>query len=141
MCRVGARESVKTGVPQTLVATSRGRSFGPVVERLSPSDTIPPVLILAVIIFGLGVGWIVQLALGRTSRQVDWTMAFVAGIGGSFVGGLLASLISGDGLAIKPSGLIGSLVGALIITLAWQAYNKRQRAAERTEASKPWEHS
>lgn len=98
-------------------------------------------LILAVIVFGMAIGWIVQLALGRTSRQVDWTMAFVAGLGGSFVGGLLASLIAGDGLALKPSGLIGSLVGALIITLAWQAYNKRQNAAARAPEKKPWEHS
>ncbi|MFK8023526.1 MAG: GlsB/YeaQ/YmgE family stress response membrane protein [Ilumatobacter sp.] len=89
-------------------------------------------LILAIIVFGMGVGWLVQIALGRSSRQVDWTMALVAGLGGSLLGGLLGSLIAGDGLALKPSGLIGSFVGAVIITLGWQAYNKRQRAAERS---------
>ncbi len=98
-------------------------------------------LILAIIVFGMSVGWVVQLALGRTSRQIDWTMAFVAGLGGSFVGGLLASLIAGDGFALKPSGLIGSLVGALIITLTWQVYNKRQNAAARAPEPKPWKHS
>ena len=36
------------------------------------------------------------------------TLALVAGLGGSFVGGLLASLLAGDGLAFKPSGIIGS---------------------------------
>jgi uncharacterized membrane protein YeaQ/YmgE (transglycosylase-associated protein family) len=44
-------------------------------------------------------------------------MAIIAGIAGSFVGGLLASLIAGDGLALKPSGVIGSLIGAIIITV------------------------
>lgn len=98
-------------------------------------------LILAIIVFGMAVGWIVQLALGRNRGQIDWQMAFFAGLGGSFVGGLLASLIAGDGIALKPSGLIGSLVGALIITLAWQAYNRRQQDAARTPEPKPWEHS
>lgn len=98
-------------------------------------------LILAIIILGMAVGWIVQLALGRTRRQIDWTLALVAGFGGSFVGGLLASLIAGDGLALRASGLIGSFVGALIITLIWQAVTKRQHAAEREPDKKPWEKS
>ena len=99
-------------------------------------------LILALLVAGIAVGWVVQLLLGRSQSQVDWTMAFVAGIGGSFVGGLLASLLAGDGLAIRPSGLIGSFVGALIITLAWQQWNKKQRADARAAADrKPWDKS
>lgn len=73
-------------------------------------------LILAIIIGGMFVGWLAQLILGRTSRTTNWGLALIAGIGGSFVGGLLASLIAGDGLEIKASGLIGSFVGALIVT-------------------------
>jgi uncharacterized membrane protein YeaQ/YmgE (transglycosylase-associated protein family) len=46
-------------------------------------------------------------------------MAFATGIAGSFVGGLLASLLAGDGLELRPSGLIGSIVGAVIVTAAW----------------------
>jgi len=87
-------------------------------------------LILALIVAGMAVGWIAQLILGRTSRQVDWTMAFVAGVGGSFLGGLLFSLVAGDGLAIAPSGLIGSLIGALIVTAVWQAVSRRSGADE-----------
>lgn len=73
-------------------------------------------LILAIIIGGMFVGWLAQLILGRTSRTTNWGLALIAGIGGSFVGGLLASLLAGDGLEIKASGLIGSFVGALIVT-------------------------
>ncbi len=73
-------------------------------------------LILAIIIGGMFVGWLAQLILGRTSRTTNWGLALIAGIGGSFVGGLLASLIAGDGLEIRASGLIGSFVGALIVT-------------------------
>ena len=61
-------------------------------------------LILAIIVAGMFVGWIAQLVLGADSRSVDWGMALIAGVAGSFVGGLLASLIAGDGLDIRPSG-------------------------------------
>jgi uncharacterized membrane protein YeaQ/YmgE (transglycosylase-associated protein family) len=71
-------------------------------------------LILAVIVVGLAAGWVAQLVLGK-GRQVDWTMALVTGLVGSFVGGLLASLVAGDGLRIRPSGLIGSILGAIVV--------------------------
>lgn len=82
-------------------------------------------LILAILVAGLFVGWLAQLLLGADSQRIDWGMALVAGFGGSFVGGLIASLIAGDGLALKPSGLIGSLVGAVVVTAGWQAYRRR----------------
>jgi uncharacterized membrane protein YeaQ/YmgE (transglycosylase-associated protein family) len=91
-------------------------------------------LVLAIVIGGIFVGWIAQLLLGRRSTQVDWMMALVAGIGGSFVGGLLFSLLAGDGLAIAPSGLIGSLIGALVVTVIWQAISRKQRADDRATA-------
>jgi uncharacterized membrane protein YeaQ/YmgE (transglycosylase-associated protein family) len=94
------------------------------------------VLILGIIGFGVIVGWLAQFILGRDGRPTDWGMALVAGIGGSFVGGLLFSLIAGDGLALKPSGIIGSVVGALIITAVWQWYAGRKRAAEDAAAKK-----
>ena len=56
-------------------------------------------------------------------------MALVAGLVGSFVGGLLISLIAGDGLDLRPSGLIGSFVGAVLVTLAWSAWGSRARTA------------
>lgn len=79
----------------------------------------------------MAIGWIVQLILGRNTRQVDWALALAAGLIGSFVGGLLFSLLAGDGLALRPSGLIGTFVGALIVTLVWQAVAKNRRADQR----------
>ena len=66
------------------------------------------------------VGAAAQFLLGRSNRRIDWTMALVAGLAGSFVGGLLASLIAGDGLAFRPSGIIGSILGAVIISAIWR---------------------
>ncbi len=77
-------------------------------------------LILGILAGGMAIGGLAQLILGRAGRNIDWGMALGAGIGGSFVGGLAASLIAGDGLALRPSGIIGSLIGALIVTLVWQ---------------------
>ena len=73
------------------------------------------VLIIALILFGMLVGAAAQLLLGRGGKGIDWTMAFVAGLVGSFVGGLLASLVSGDGIELRPSGIIGSVVGAVLV--------------------------
>ena len=75
------------------------------------------VLLLGLLVFGLFVGWIAQMLVGMGTRPDGRTL--VAGLVGSFVGGLLASLIAGDGLALRPSGLIGSLVGAVVVLLVW----------------------
>jgi len=42
------------------------------------------------------------------------------------VGGLLTSLVFGDGLAFKPSGLIGSILGATLVLFVVRAISKRQ---------------
>ncbi len=85
----------------------------------------PGMLILGIILFGMLIGAAAQLILGRDGGQVDWGMALGSGIAGSFVGGLLASLLAGDGLELRPSGIIGSLIGALIVTVGWRAMRSR----------------
>jgi uncharacterized membrane protein YeaQ/YmgE (transglycosylase-associated protein family) len=86
---------------------------------------LPRMLVLAIILFGMLVGAGAQLIVGRQGGRIDWPMAFCAGIVGSFVGGLLISLLSGDGLALRPSGILGSLAGAILLTLGWQWYRNR----------------
>jgi uncharacterized membrane protein YeaQ/YmgE (transglycosylase-associated protein family) len=78
------------------------------------------VLILAIIVFGMVVGGLAQLVLGQSARRMDWGMALVAGLVGSLVGGLLVSLLAGDGLDLHPSGIIGSVAGAVVVTAIWQ---------------------
>ena len=72
-------------------------------------------IILGIFGFGLLLGWIANLILGGGSRPQDWGPLLIAGFSGSFVGGLLLSLLSGDGFALRPSGIIGSIVGAVIV--------------------------
>jgi uncharacterized membrane protein YeaQ/YmgE (transglycosylase-associated protein family) len=86
-------------------------------------------LILGLILFGMLVGAGAQLILGKSAKGIDWTLALAAGLIGSFVGGLLISLLSEDGLQLRPSGIIGSLIGALLVTAAWQWYRRRSKAS------------
>jgi len=86
-------------------------------------------LIIAIILFGMIAGAAAQLLLGRSTRGIDWSLAFGAGLVGSFVGGLLISLLAGDGLDLRPSGLIGSIVGAVIVTAGWLWFKRRSNTA------------
>ena len=75
------------------------------------------VLLLGILAFGFLCGWLAQLILGQGTRPDGRTL--VAGLVGSLVGGLIGSLLAGDGLALKPSGIIGSIVGAIIVLAIW----------------------
>ncbi len=85
-------------------------------------------LIIGIILFGMLIGAGAQLILGKGAKGIDWGLAIVAGLVGSFVGGLLISLLSGDGLEFRASGIIGSIVGAILITAGWM-YAKGRSAA------------
>jgi uncharacterized membrane protein YeaQ/YmgE (transglycosylase-associated protein family) len=93
-------------------------------------------LVLAIILFGMIIGAGAQLIVGRSHGRIDWTRAIVAGLVGSFLGGLLISLLSGDGLALKPSGIIGSLVGAIVITAGWSWWDNRNKPTAADRAAK-----
>jgi uncharacterized membrane protein YeaQ/YmgE (transglycosylase-associated protein family) len=97
------------------------------------------VLILGLVVFGFFVGWVAQLIVGG-GRRVDWAQSLVAGLVGSFVGGLVISLLAGDGLRLRPSGILGSIGGAVVVLLIWNAvrrssHQKQNAAALKTRRS------
>lgn len=72
--------------------------------------------LIAFLVIGLVAGLIARALIpGNQSMGVFATTAL--GIVGSFVGGMLGSLLNsrGDYLAIAPSGLIFSVVGAMVV--------------------------
>jgi uncharacterized membrane protein YeaQ/YmgE (transglycosylase-associated protein family) len=85
-------------------------------------------LIIGILVFGMAVGAIAQLLLGQRGRSIDWAEALIAGLVGSFVGGLIISLLAGDGIRFRPSGIIGSIGGALIVSATWAWWRQRQAA-------------
>lgn len=78
-------------------------------------------LILGIIVLGMVVGGLASILVGGGNfRTINWGQAILAGLLGSFVGGLLVSLLTGHGLELHPSGLIGSFVGAVLVLLVWR---------------------
>ena len=77
--------------------------------------------IIWMLVLGVIAGFVARaLVPGDDSMGVGATI--VLGIIGSFVGGFLGALIFGkdaiEGL-LQPSGIIGSIIGAVIVTLGW----------------------
>ncbi len=84
--------------------------------------------IIGMIIIGLIAGFQARAIVpGDDSMGIVPTV--VLGIVGSFVGGLLASLLfQGDGDFLQPSGLIGSIIGAIIALVIYNAVTGRKRS-------------
>ena len=83
-------------------------------------------LILGIIVFGVVVGWAARTLLGR--RDLSWGKTISFGLIGSFVGGLVISLAAGDGLKLCLSGIIGSILGAIVVILGDQFVARRRHA-------------
>jgi uncharacterized membrane protein YeaQ/YmgE (transglycosylase-associated protein family) len=71
-------------------------------------------LILAFILVGMIAGWIAEKVV-YPKWKVDWTEAFIVGIAGSFLGGLVVNLSAGQGFTLHPAGIIGSILGAIVL--------------------------
>lgn len=80
-------------------------------------------LLLTILVLGIAAGWAAQAVVGT---RHNWTEAALVGVAGSFVGGALTSLLAGDGFALRPSGLIGSIAGAIIVLLIWTRLRARR---------------
>ena len=94
------------------------------------------IAVMSLIVFGMAIGAVAQLILGQRRRNIDWTRAIVAGLVGSFIGGLVLSLLFGDGLELRPSGIIGSLGGAILVTLGWRWWDNRKKPTAAQRAAK-----
>ncbi|MEN3357705.1 MAG: hypothetical protein V7637_1687 [Mycobacteriales bacterium] len=83
--------------------------------------------IIVLLIVGLIAGALARLLVpGRDPMGVGATI--VLGVVGSFIGGFLGYVIfhkdASQG-ALQPSGIIGSVIGAVIALLAYRAMNRR----------------
>ena len=85
-------------------------------------------LVLALILIGMVAGAIAERVV-YPEWKIDWTEAFTVGVAGSFLGGLLANLIAGEGFSLHPSGLVGSIVGAIVLLAILKWVRGRIRAA------------
>ncbi len=84
-------------------------------------------LLIYLLIVGLVAGALARLLVpGRDSIGIGGTI--VIGAIGSFVGGFLGYLIFNNDVnegALQPSGIIGSIVGAVIVLLIYRRLNRK----------------
>lgn len=79
------------------------------------------VLLFYMVIVGIAAGWFAWVILGkskalqRPDRKPNWAALLGLGVAGSFVGGLAVSFLFGDGMVLRPSGMIASVLGALVV--------------------------
>ena len=85
--------------------------------------------ILVMLVIGLIAGFIARaLVPGDDSMSILATI--LLGIVGSFVGGLLADVLfrsDAEVVGLAPAGLLGSIVGAIIVLLIYNAVTERRR--------------
>jgi uncharacterized membrane protein YeaQ/YmgE (transglycosylase-associated protein family) len=90
-------------------------------------------LIVSIIVVGLIAGAVARLLIpGKQSMSVVMTIAL--GIVGSFVGGFLGYLIFHKDAAngfLQPSGIIGSIIGAVLVILIWSRVGGRSTTRTR----------
>ncbi|WP_018637105.1 GlsB/YeaQ/YmgE family stress response membrane protein [Parafrankia elaeagni] len=83
--------------------------------------------IVVMILLGLIAGAVARLVLpGPDPIGILGTIG--VGIVGSFVGGFLGYVLFGKDLgegALQPSGVIGSIIGAIIVLAVWRSINGR----------------
>jgi uncharacterized membrane protein YeaQ/YmgE (transglycosylase-associated protein family) len=69
---------------------------------------------LIFLLFGFIVGLIAR-ALLPGAQQMGIVRTTLIGVAGSFIGGLIGNLISGDALRVHSAGWIGSIIGAIVL--------------------------
>jgi uncharacterized membrane protein YeaQ/YmgE (transglycosylase-associated protein family) len=84
--------------------------------------------IIGLIVIGLIAGALARfLVPGRDPMSIGATIAL--GIVGSFVGGFLADVLfrsDGSDRGLSPAGLVGSVIGAVIVLLVYNAVTNRR---------------
>lgn len=87
--------------------------------------------IISLIIVGAVAGFIGRLLVpGRDPMSIPVTI--VVGVVGSFIGGFIGWALFGKDLdqgALQPSGIIGSIVGAVLVVLAYRALTHRSHSS------------
>jgi uncharacterized membrane protein YeaQ/YmgE (transglycosylase-associated protein family) len=84
--------------------------------------------VLYLLVVGVIAGYLARL-LVRGTGHLGFGATLLAGVVGSFVGGLLGYVLFGfdeDEGWVQPGGIVGSIIGAVIVLFAWRAWSQRR---------------
>lgn len=81
--------------------------------------------IIAWVLVGLVAGAIARLIV-PARQPLGWGGTIVLGLGGSLLGGWLATVVLEDNGEFSPAGLLGSIVGAVLILLILRVLARRR---------------
>lgn len=85
--------------------------------------------LLLFLVFGLVIG-LVARALMLGNQEMGLLMTIGLGVAGSFLGGILVSLVTQHEInQLHSAGVVGSLVGALVVLGAAKFFNRRRVSA------------
>jgi uncharacterized membrane protein YeaQ/YmgE (transglycosylase-associated protein family) len=85
------------------------------------------VSIIAFVVIALVAGFIASYLMGKDKGLTLWEMLAVGAVG-SFVGGILLNIVVKGDLEVDASGLIGSIIGAIIVLAVWTWWRPRMAA-------------
>lgn len=88
------------------------------------------VLILTLIVIGMASGWLAHLLVGHGRNS--WGTDLVVGLAGSLATGVVVSLLAGDGLRLRLTGIVGSVAGAVLVLSIWELVTGSDRPAARS---------
>jgi len=89
--------------------------------------------LVSMLIIGIIAGFLARLLVPGRDPMGFWATVLL-GIIGSFIGGFLGYVLFGKDLdegALQPSGVVGSVIGAVIALLIYRAITSRRRSALR----------
>ena len=75
-------------------------------------------IILGFVVIALVAGFVANWLIGKSRHYENWEL-FVVGIVGSFVGGGIFNLLAGQGFNLHWTGLVGSVIGAVVVLAAY----------------------
>ena len=90
--------------------------------------------IMAFIVLGMLAGWVASLLVRHDMHPSDWSMLFIIGVAGSLIAGIVTNLILGDGLKLRPGGVIGSIAVACLLLWIYTSLHNRAHARRETDA-------
>jgi uncharacterized membrane protein YeaQ/YmgE (transglycosylase-associated protein family) len=95
--------------------------------------------VIYLLVVGLIAGYVARL-LVRGTGNMGFGATLLAGIVGSFVGGLLGYVLFGwddDEGWLQPGGIIGSIIGAVIVVMLWRWWSQRHPTPGRPAGTGP----